>query len=173
MSASSYTAKPPNHLLALLLVWVYYYASSRSNYGRPAAAAAAAVPISSSSSSSSSNCSRTVEITQGPYWVEEDIQDSDVRGGLVYGVPLLLFFQVHNLTSSSSSATNADDDIDHDDSSSCVAMENVRIDLWHARYDGLYSDVEVDFTGGQTWLRGYQYTNASGIASFTTIYPGT
>ena len=80
--------------------------------------------------------------------------------------------------SSSSSAANAAGDDDEndgtsDDDASCVAMENVRIDLWHARYDGLYSDVEVDFTGGQTWLRGYQYTNASGIASFTTIYPGT
>jgi protocatechuate 3,4-dioxygenase beta subunit len=41
---------------------------------------------------------------------------------------------------------------------------------------GLYSDVRDTNgffnTAGQKFLRGYQLTDASGIAKFTTIYPG-
>ena len=47
-----------------------------------------------------------------------------------------------------------------------------RVDIWHARHDGLYSDEELDHTQGQTWLRGYQLTDNSGYAIFQTIYPG-
>src|SRR5207248_2152746 len=37
---------------------------------------------------------------------------------------------------------------------------------------GLYSDESANGTSGQTWLRGYQTTDASGKVTFTTIYPG-
>jgi protocatechuate 3,4-dioxygenase beta subunit len=48
------------------------------------------------------------------------------------------------------------------------------IDVWHCDAMGIYSDVsDSSFsTKGRKFLRGYQRTDASGIADFTTIYPG-
>lgn len=48
------------------------------------------------------------------------------------------------------------------------------VDVWHCDALGAYSDVrDRGFnTIGQRFLRGYQLTDASGVASFTTIYPG-
>jgi protocatechuate 3,4-dioxygenase beta subunit len=48
------------------------------------------------------------------------------------------------------------------------------VDVWHCDALGVYSDVQ-DASGstvGQTFLRGYQVTDATGAAAFTTIYPG-
>jgi protocatechuate 3,4-dioxygenase beta subunit len=46
------------------------------------------------------------------------------------------------------------------------------VDVWHCDATGLYSDVEANGTVGQEFLRGYQVTDANGVARFTTIYPG-
>ena len=48
------------------------------------------------------------------------------------------------------------------------------MELWHCDAAGVYSDVRdrnLDTTG-QKFLRGYQTTDAAGLARFTTIYPG-
>ncbi|MGG2339430.1 intradiol ring-cleavage dioxygenase, partial [Salmonella enterica] len=37
---------------------------------------------------------------------------------------------------------------------------------------GAYSDVSANGTVGQTFLRGDQATDANGLVTFTTIYPG-
>ncbi|HTF95945.1 MAG TPA: protocatechuate dioxygenase [Cellvibrio sp.] len=47
--------------------------------------------------------------------------------------------------------------------------------IWHCDKDGLYSGYSQNNNAGQagkTFCRGVQYTDTSGIAHFTTIYPG-
>jgi protocatechuate 3,4-dioxygenase beta subunit len=46
------------------------------------------------------------------------------------------------------------------------------VDLWQADAAGVYSDEGVENTTGQTYLRGYQLTNSSGVVNFKTIFPG-
>ncbi len=100
--------------------------------------------------------------TEGPYFVDEMLNRSDIRvepsdGSIVEGVLLQLVFQV----------TQVDDD-------SCIALEGAQVDVWHCDALGNYSDVNaqgVDNTG-KKFLRGYQVTDKFGTVAFTTIYPG-
>ena len=48
------------------------------------------------------------------------------------------------------------------------------VDIWHCDAAGVYSDVtDRGFsTVGQKFLRGFQNTDANGVAKFVTIYPG-
>ncbi|KAH7372441.1 hypothetical protein KP509_17G004600 [Ceratopteris richardii] len=108
---------------------------------------------------SASNCTQFAERTEGPYWIEENIKASNVRLNLTYGVPLNITFKIANGTLS-------------EQAGECVPIEGARVDLWSARYDGVYSDVEEDGTVGETWLRGYQLTNSTGYVTFYTIFPG-
>lgn len=54
----------------------------------------------------------------------------------------------------------------------CAALTGALVDVWHCDALGLYSDVGAQGTLGQKFLRGYQLTDATGEARFTTIYPG-
>lgn len=57
----------------------------------------------------------------------------------------------------------------------CIAMPNLRVNIWHCDKDGLYSGYDQTNNAGQagkTYLRGYQMTDANGEVSFTTIFPG-
>lgn len=56
----------------------------------------------------------------------------------------------------------------------CIPLPNATIDVWHCDAAGVYSDVsDPGFnTIGRKFLRGYQVTDADGLARFTTIYPG-
>jgi protocatechuate 3,4-dioxygenase beta subunit len=45
-------------------------------------------------------------------------------------------------------------------------------DIWQCDATGVYSDESSESTVGQTWLRGVQFTNASGVAQFVSVYPG-
>ncbi|HEX3874089.1 MAG TPA: hypothetical protein VHW26_08075 [Solirubrobacteraceae bacterium] len=95
----------------------------------------------------------------GPYFVEESLNRSDITtdpttGVAVAGVPLALNFTL----------------LDDDDG--CLPLEGAQIDLWHAAPSGLYSDEAVEGTSGKKYLRGYQISDANGLASFKTIYPG-
>jgi protocatechuate 3,4-dioxygenase beta subunit len=113
---------------------------------------------SSSTATSSSTCLVRPQLTEGPYFVDEGLNRSDIRvdtsdGTTRPGVLLRLTFQV----SRSSGGT-------------CSALSGAQVDLWHCDALGGYSDVENQV--GRKYLRGYQVTDASGLASFTTIYPG-
>jgi protocatechuate 3,4-dioxygenase beta subunit len=100
--------------------------------------------------------------TEGPYFVEETLERSDIRsdpaqGTPKPGVPLRLSFKV--------SRVNAGE---------CVPLAGAQVHVWHCDAAGVYSDVRdpsVD-TRGQRFLRGFQKTDANGVATFTTIYPG-
>ena len=97
--------------------------------------------------------------TVGPYFVDEKLSRSDVRantsdGAVQAGVPLSLTLQVF------------------DADNSCAPVQGASVDIWHANASGLYSDESANGTAGQNWLRGYQTTDADGLVTFTTIYPG-
>jgi protocatechuate 3,4-dioxygenase beta subunit len=110
------------------------------------------------------SCVVRPEQTEGPYFVDEKLNRSDIRvepsdGSVKQGVPLRLTFQVSRT-----------------DGSSCKPLSGAIVDVWHCDAFGVYSDVRdtnVGFdTRGKKFLRGYQMTNATGLAEFATIYPG-
>ena len=60
----------------------------------------------------------------------------------------------------------------YDTRTNCAPMPGVQLDLWHCNAAGIYSDEASEGTASQTWLRGYQLTDSTGTAKFTTIFPG-
>jgi protocatechuate 3,4-dioxygenase beta subunit len=58
------------------------------------------------------------------------------------------------------------------DSSTCKPIEGVAVDIWHCDAVGVYSGFGSEGTSGKTYLRGVRLTDADGLASFRTIYPG-
>lgn len=120
----------------------------------------AATASASDISNASNTCIARPELTEGPYFVDEKLTRSDIRsdaksGVIKAGVPLELTFSVSRV-----------------DGGACSFLPNALVDIWHADAQGSYSDVGSDGTGGQTFLRGAQLTNAQGVARFQTIYPG-
>lgn len=104
-------------------------------------------------------CFETPEETEGPFWVDERLNRSDITvdpssGAVMPGVPLSLAITV----------LRADAD--------CAPAAGVQVDIWHCSAGGLYSDESSNGTAGQAFLRGYQTTDANGIVQFQTIYPG-
>ncbi len=100
--------------------------------------------------------------TEGPYFVDEKLNRSDIRsdpsdGSVKQGVPLRLVFHVSQISSGS-----------------CTPLAGATVDLWHCDALGVYSDVtDPSFsTVGKKFLRGYQVTDANGTVNFVTIYPG-
>ena len=57
----------------------------------------------------------------------------------------------------------------------CLAMKNVRVNIWHCDKDGVYSGYSTAQNPGSTtstYLRGYQMTDVTGEVDFVTIFPG-
>jgi len=109
-------------------------------------------------------CVVAPEQTEGPYFVDEKLNRSDVRsdpsdGKVKEGVPLRLVIRVFRT-----------------DRATCVPLAGAVVDVWQCDALGVYSDVR-DTNGffdtrGQKFLRGYQATSGAGVAEFLTIYPG-
>ncbi len=102
------------------------------------------------------------ELTEGPYFVDEMLNRSDIRqdtsdGSIVQGVQFDLTFNVTQVNENG-----------------CAPLASAQADIWHCDAAGVYSDaVDRNFnTVGKTFLRGYQMTDANGVAKFVTIYPG-
>lgn len=100
--------------------------------------------------------------TEGPYFVDEMLNRSDLRadptdGSIKPGVPLALTLVVSRLAGER-----------------CEPLAGVMVDLWHCDHLGVYSDVQDPgfSTVGKKFLRGYQLTDEQGRARFTTVYPG-
>ena len=107
-------------------------------------------------------CVARPALTEGPYFVDEKLNRSDIRsdpanGTVRPGVPLRLALRVSRLSRGA-----------------CAPLPGAMVDLWHCDALGVYSDVQDPGgnTVGQKFLRGYQTTDGEGLARFTTIYPG-
>ncbi|MCW5874141.1 MAG: intradiol ring-cleavage dioxygenase [Anaerolineales bacterium] len=108
-------------------------------------------------------CIARPELTEGPYFVDERLERADIRsdpsdGSVRAGVPLALTFLVSTVKDNA-----------------CQPLSGAMVDIWHCDAQGVYSDAsDPNFgsTAGQKFLRGYQVTDANGLARFTTIYPG-
>jgi protocatechuate 3,4-dioxygenase beta subunit len=105
----------------------------------------------------SATCVLTAALTEGPFFVDEMLNRSDIRtdpvsGVVSSGIPLALTFNVSRV------ANNA-----------CTPLTGAYLDVWHCDAGGVYSDVSGS---SRKFLRGYQITDANGVAAFTTIYPG-
>ena len=108
------------------------------------------------------SCVVRPEQTEGPFFVDERLNRSDIRsdpadGRVRPGTPLVLTLLVSRLTAGD-----------------CQPLQGAQVDIWHCDAAGIYSDVQDRSfnTIGQKFLRGYQITDARGEARFVTIYPG-
>ena len=116
----------------------------------------------SSSTSTALDCVVRPELTIGPYFVDDQLNRSDIRSepsdnSVKEGVPLTLNISVASVGDSS-----------------CTPIEGAQVDIWHCDANGQYSGVSAQGsdTTGQKFLRGYQLTDANGAVQFQTIYPG-
>jgi len=108
------------------------------------------------------SCVVRPELTEGPYYVADELERSDIRldstdGTMVPGGRLDLTWLVSKV-----------------DGTGCTPLEGAVVDVWHCDAAGVYSGVtDPGFdTSGHDFLRAVQRTDATGAARFTTIYPG-
>jgi protocatechuate 3,4-dioxygenase beta subunit len=102
----------------------------------------------------------TPGLTEGPYFVDELLQRSDIRvdptdNTVQNGLPLRLRIIVSQINDGVLSP-----------------LPGAYVDIWHCNALGVYSDVQAQSTVGKKFLRGYQITNRHGEVRFLTIYPG-
>ncbi len=157
-------------LLALAATPIVSACFGRQEAAAPSATAArstaAASPTASASTAASQvavpSCVVRPELTEGPYFVDEKLDRSDIRvdpsdGTTKDGAVLRLTMRVAQVSGSS-----------------CTALAGAIVDLWHCDALGIYSDVsDPGFnTKGKKFLRGYQTTDANGRVQFVTVYPG-
>jgi protocatechuate 3,4-dioxygenase beta subunit len=111
------------------------------------------------------DCIAAPALTEGPFFVDENLNRSDLTTGtsepqVTMGLPMLVKLGVYR----AGGAT-------------CTPLEGAQVDLWHASCEGVYSDepsnaIQSKNTLGETYLRGYQLSDAAGAVQFRTIYPG-
>ena len=98
------------------------------------------------------SCVLTPEQTEGPYYLDGDKVRRNITEGRP-GVALTLRLTVV-------------------DASTCRPLSGAAVDVWQCDASGTYSGVEQQNTVGKTFMRGIQRTNARGMATFHTVYPG-
>jgi protocatechuate 3,4-dioxygenase beta subunit len=106
------------------------------------------------------SCVVTPSVTEGPYFVDELLNRSDIRvdptdNTLREGVPLILKINVSRV-----------------DNGACTPLTGAYVDVWHCDALGVYSDIASEGSSGKKFLRGYQISDEKGAVQFTTIYPG-
>jgi protocatechuate 3,4-dioxygenase beta subunit len=108
------------------------------------------------------NCVVRPELTEGPYFVDEMLNRSDIRvepsdDSIKEGTLLRLIFNVSQI------GVNT-----------CLPLAGAQVDVWHCDAEGVYSGVQDRSfdTSDLQFLRGYQVTDENGQAEFLTIYPG-
>jgi protocatechuate 3,4-dioxygenase beta subunit len=97
------------------------------------------------------SCVLAPELTEGPYYIDGEKVRRNITEGKA-GTPLTLKTTVLN-------------------PSTCRPIRNAAVDVWHADALGVYSGFGAG-ASNRTFLRGIQKTNAAGVATFQTIYPG-
>jgi len=126
--------------------------------GTAGTAAATATATAVAVASSLPSCVVVPALTEGPYYVNENLERSDIRVDTSTGVAV------------DGSVLKIDWVVSQVDGNACIPLGGVLVDVWHCDALGEYSDVGSE--QGHDFLRGYQHTDASGLASITTIYPG-
>jgi protocatechuate 3,4-dioxygenase beta subunit len=110
--------------------------------------------------STATDCSVTNSETAGPFPIKDpaSLIKTDITGDRS-GVKLTVKINIKNKKNS------------------CAALANTIVDVWHCDAKGEYS--EYGGTGMQAanwtsvhWLRGRQTTDANGLVTFTSIFPG-
>jgi protocatechuate 3,4-dioxygenase beta subunit len=96
-------------------------------------------------------CVLTPEQTEGPYYIPNEKVRRDITEGRP-GAPLTLRLQVVS-------------------ASTCKPIANAAVDIWHCDAAGVYSGFGQG-SSSRTFMRGIQRTNARGVATFRTVYPG-
>jgi protocatechuate 3,4-dioxygenase beta subunit len=96
-------------------------------------------------------CVLTPELTEGPYYIPNEKLRRNITDGHP-GTPLFLQLAVV-------------------DASTCKPIKGAAVDIWHADAAGNYSGFGAG-SGSRTFMRGIQKTDARGLASFRTVYPG-
>ena len=135
--------------------------------GASATGASATASASSTASSAASapasvgalpSCVVAPELTEGPYYLDLNLERSDIRpdttdGAVSEGAPLEFGWVVSRV-----------------DGEGCLPLEGAIVDVWHCDALGVYSGVQG--SAGSDFLRGFQRTDPNGAAAFTTVYPG-
>jgi protocatechuate 3,4-dioxygenase beta subunit len=96
-------------------------------------------------------CVLTPEQTEGPYYIPNEKVRRTITEGRP-GTPLTLRLAVVN-------------------ASTCKPIKGAAVDVWHADASGVYSGFGQG-AASRTFMRGIQRTNAAGVATFRTVYPG-
>lgn len=120
------------------------------------------IPRRATAESGEPSCFVLPQQTEGPYFVDERLNRSDIRsdpstGQVTRGIPLRLTIRVMGIHGVN-----------------CQPLAGAMVDLWQCDAMGFYSDVRDPWfnTVGRKFLRGYQMTDQTGEARFITIYPG-
>ena len=123
-----------------------------------------ATPTNAALDATPTTCVLTPELTQGPYYLADELIRADVTEGKA-GVPLMLRIGVSDINA-------------------CGPLANAAVHIWHCDAHGFYSGVSANSPGSdatqqeiaqaaqQTFLRGIQMTDDEGFVEFDTIYPG-
>jgi protocatechuate 3,4-dioxygenase beta subunit len=97
------------------------------------------------------SCVLTPEQTEGPYYIAKEKLRRNITDGRP-GAPLTLHLAVV-------------------DAKTCRPIKGAAIDIWHCDASGIYSGFGAG-RASRTFMRGIQRTNADGVATFKTVYPG-
>ena len=102
------------------------------------------------SATTSSSCVLSPVMTEGPYWIDDDLTRRDITED-VDGLPLILRLSVVRATT-------------------CRPIKGADVEIWHASPEGEYSG--FDGSSGSRYLRGHQRSDAAGRVRFDTVFPG-
>jgi protocatechuate 3,4-dioxygenase beta subunit len=97
------------------------------------------------------SCVLTPEQTEGPYYIDGEKVRRDITDGRP-GVALTLRTMVVDV-------------------STCKVVKGAAVDIWHCDALGVYSGFGPG-ARSRTFMRGIQRTDAKGVATFETVYPG-
>lgn len=138
------------------------------------AASSSTTTVVSSTNAAVSSCSLIPEETAGPYPGDGS---NSTSAGLVNALALSGIVR-SDIRSSIAGATGTADGVPLtvqlrlvDTSSSCADLSGYAVYLWHCDRLGRYSMYASALTG-ENYLRGVQESDANGLVSFTTIFPG-
>jgi protocatechuate 3,4-dioxygenase beta subunit len=117
------------------------------------------IGVSDVAQAAATSCVLTPDKTEGPYFVDEKLNRSDIRadptdGSVQPGTPVSLTMVVVRA------------------GGNCAPVAGAAVDIWHANASGKYSDIASEGSAGKKYLRGVQVSDANGQAKFTTVYPG-